>query len=370
MINKNKKILLSAFGIHTGGGIVLLSALNNAVGSKLKFALLDVRTKGLVSNQINSEKVRYVRKSFFHRLLSIFYIARKADVDDVLICFNSLPPLTKNRCNVILFVQAPHFAGLHKKIKYNIITKIRIQIERVWFSAGIYNCDEIWVQTPSMAEALISVYPSIPIRVVPLVDDYLIKKISDCHELKISFHPPNQTTFFYPADAVGHKNHINLLKAWDLLWKSGCKPNLLLTLNPKQVQEITRRSGGNINWCSNVKNIGQITRSEVLVKLKQSSGLIFPSLAETFGLPLLEAKKLGIPIIASERDFVRDVCEPIETFDPTSPRSIARAVLRFMGENESDLQLVNASQFVQLLSTVDAKNKANPMLEKTQSSAD
>ncbi|RYH16174.1 MAG: glycosyltransferase family 1 protein, partial [Alcaligenaceae bacterium] len=67
-----------------------------------------------------------------------------------------------------------------------------------------------------------------------------------------------------------------------------------------------------------------------LEEMGRSSALIFPSVAETFGLPMLEARAGQLPIIASERDFVRDVCNPQQTFDPASPHSIARAVLRFM----------------------------------------
>ena len=39
---------------------------------------------------------------------------------------------------------------------------------------------------------------------------------------------------------------------------------------------------------------------------------------ESFGLPLLEASSIDLPIIASESDYVRDVCEPAQTFDPNS----------------------------------------------------
>lgn len=74
--------------------------------------------------------------------------------------------------------------------------------------------------------------------------------------------------------------------------------------------------------------------------------MIFPLLAETFCLPMLEAKAIGLPIIASGRDFVRDVCTPTETFEPTSPRSIAAAVERFMDVNDSRLSIPDASRIL------------------------
>jgi hypothetical protein len=43
---------------------------------------------------------------------------------------------------------------------------------------------------------------------------------------------------------------------------------------------------------------------------------------------------------------VRDVLDPEQTFDPESPLSIARAVKRFLGLNESPLPLLDATHFL------------------------
>ena len=53
-------------------------------------------------------------------------------------------------------------------------------------------------------------------------------------------------------------------------------------------------------------------------------------MSESLGLPLLEAKECNLSIIASELDYVRDVCEPNFTFNPLSPFSIAHAVKRYL----------------------------------------
>ena len=79
---------------------------------------------------------------------------------------------------------------------------------------------------------------------------------------------------------------------------------------------------------------------------KVSGALIFPSLRESFGLPLVEATKLKVPILASELDFVYDVCQPAETFDPKSPRSIARAVKRFKNIITSIRKVQDPAAFV------------------------
>ncbi len=88
-----------------------------------------------------------------------------------------------------------------------------------------------------------------------------------------------------------------------------------------------------------IHNLGQLPRDQVLELYTKSRALIFPSTLESFGLPLIEAQHMGVPILAPEADYVRDVCVPTETFDPLSPLSIARAVRRFLGQPEAILPI-------------------------------
>lgn len=341
------RVLLSAFGVHAGGGGVLLKSLVLALNRNLKFSTIDARLKNVEPLFDSKDQVTYVRKSFLARFISLYKIAKSADANDVLFCFNSLPPLFRPSCRVIAYVQAPHFANMHKEARYTLKTRLRILIERLWFNLGINNCDEIWVQTLTMAEAIRSQHPSVKTRIMPFVDDLLAKKLS---VLNIS--QPNvecdssKYTFFYPADAVGHKNHVCLLRAWALLERHGYTPKLMLTLVEHEILQLSEQAGMKVDSVRSIENLGRLTRDEVLNRMSVSSAMIFPSLAETFGLPMLEAKAIDLPIIASERDFVRDVCTPIETFDPTSPRSIAAAVERFMGVNDSRLSILDTSQFL------------------------
>ncbi len=326
---------------------MLFKALASALNDDLKFATVDTRLRDKVLFTNCKERITYVRKSFIDRWISLYLLVNKAELSDVLFCFNSLPPLWRPVCPVIVFVQAPHFANMHRGSLYTPLTALRILIERLWFRLGMKNCDEIWVQTLTMAEALTCLYPAANIRVMPFVDDDLSNKLFEsCFEQNEVKCDSSKYTFFYPADAVGHKNHVNLLKAWVLLKNQGYSPKLRLTLTDNEMSRISEQAGVAIDSAENIENIKRISRSDVIRYMVNSSAMIFPSLAETFGLPMLEARSQGVAILASERDFVRDVCTPVETFDPNSPTSIARAVKRFMGVDEQPLPLLDASQFL------------------------
>jgi hypothetical protein len=66
-------------------------------------------------------------------------------------------------------------------------------------------------------------------------------------------------------------------------------------------------------------------------------------------MPLIEASQAGLPVLASELDYVRDVIDPEQSFDPESAISIARAVKRFIGEDEAPLPLKNVAGLMQHL---------------------
>jgi glycosyltransferase involved in cell wall biosynthesis len=98
-----------------------------------------------------------------------------------------------------------------------------------------------------------------------------------------------------------------------------------------------------------IENLGVMSREKLYEAYGETGALVFPSTSESFGLPLVEASRIGLPIIASELDYVRDVCEPVETFDPRSPTSIARAIRRFLAVPERREPVRSGGEFVREL---------------------
>jgi hypothetical protein len=66
---------------------------------------------------------------------------------------------------------------------------------------------------------------------------------------------------------------------------------------------------------------------------------------------LIEAQRRGIPIHSAELDYVRDLMDPVQSFDPESPVSIARAVKRFLARTETRAELLTPDRF--LASVID-----------------
>ena len=66
----------------------------------------------------------------------------------------------------------------------------------------------------------------------------------------------------------------------------------------------------------------------------KSEYLIFPSLKESFGLPLIEGAQTKCFILASNLDYVHEIVEVSDTFNPLDENDISRVVLNAIENND------------------------------------
>ncbi|AEF84125.1 WfbF [Treponema primitia ZAS-2] len=107
---------------------------------------------------------------------------------------------------------------------------------------------------------------------------------------------------FFPATPYSYKNHSILIKTFkyiDILLKK--KITLYLTCSPKEIHN--PYSFKNID----IIFLGTLKHSEVVCLYTKLDVLVFPSFLESFGLPLIEAASFGLPIIASDLPYAREV---------------------------------------------------------------
>lgn len=340
---KLSRLLLYAPGVHAGGGFVLLKALLTSPSLPPIIAFLDERAKEKL--QITSDKAEtlWCEPTAVGRFRSEFRLRSMVKSGDILLCFHGLPPIFRSRAHVAVFLQNRLIIESQGKMRTEGKVRLNIFIKRMLFRVMRYHVDEYIVQTPSMSDVLSQwVGGTIPITVFPFIDGVMYKTEPTEYTQK-------KYDFIYVADGVAHKNHRHLISAWIRLAQEGLKPSLLLTLGERDRFLLDEIEDAKASFDLLIYNAGAIEREGIFDLYRSSKALIFPSYCESFGIPLIEAKGLGLPIIASELDFVRDVCMPCETFDPASPVSITRAVKRFLGVPDSTVQLRNADEFIKEL---------------------
>lgn len=335
----NECLLLYAPNVHTGGGLTLLNSLMKEWPHNLPLiAWLDIRAKDklLIPKDIC---IKWVDTKFRSRLEAELSLFKAGNKKSRVLCFHGLPPLLKNRAKIYLFQQNRILISRVDLRPFLWRVKARIRIEQLisWYLR--FRVDAYWVQTYSMAVALQSWFGSekINIHILP----FMPTRQKVVHKVLLNW------DFIYVADGAGHKNHRKLVEAWIILATQGLRPSLALTLTARDYS-LKQWIESQINIHDlRIADLGELTHENVLDLYYQAKALIFPSKSESYGLPLVEAKQANLPIIASELDFVRDVCLPSQTFDPDSSLSIARAVKRFLGENSSLIEPVSAKLFIE-----------------------
>jgi glycosyltransferase involved in cell wall biosynthesis len=331
-LHQEGKIIIYAPGIYSGGGLVVLKQIINFSKVNDFTLILDIRVD-LDEKNISKSKVMRIKSSISYRIfyeLKLFLFSNKKDH---LICISNIPPLFGFKGKVSVFQQNALLLdrALWKLFPFKSKLKFFLQ----WLVLGLLksNVDEFLVQTEFMKGALAKRLGSSRFLHPRYIINVLNFAKTDLPVIAYSEHK-KKWDFLYVADDQPHKNHKKLIEALIFLKNENIQVTLALTLDN------TSRNYSEIAYQVNkhglqVFFIGRLTRGEIYSAYRNSSCLVYPSLIESLGLPLLEAYSLSLPIIASELDYVYEVITPNYTFGPYSATSIARAIKRQMRINSS-----------------------------------
>jgi glycosyltransferase involved in cell wall biosynthesis len=364
--SQKRKLFVHATNIHQGGGRALLESIFNVAPNCANW-IFSLDSRMPLNESADSEiQVRRSLPSVQQRYSSEKWLAKNVNFGDVVLCLGNLPPLLKLRGHVLVYVQNRYLIDDANLKDFPLKIRLRLWVERFWLSCRVSNVDEFIVQTNSMKILLETrIKGRVPVTVLPFIADNSGYS-RDWHSTlrKTETQTTEHFDFLYVASGEPHKNHRKLIEAWCLLAEAGLFPSLKLTLDKLKFSLLCSWIDQKINqYGLNIVNAGNCAREEIERFYGQSSALIFPSTFESFGLPLIEARQAGLPILASELDYVRDVVDPEHTFDPESNLSIARAVKRFLKVEEQQLPVQDAKSFIQYILRKD--QKSGPVLSPT-----
>jgi glycosyltransferase involved in cell wall biosynthesis len=130
---------------------------------------------------------------------------------------------------------------------------------------------------------------------------------------------------FYPANAWPHKNHGRLVEAFQILRKRFPTLRLIFTGDQGQGAEIRRL----IRDTPSLEHLGYVSAEKLQELMRNAKCLVFPSLYEGFGMPVIEALMVGTPVACSNTTSLPEVGgDAAEYFDPNDVAQMAQAVER------------------------------------------
>jgi glycosyltransferase involved in cell wall biosynthesis len=153
---------------------------------------------------------------------------------------------------------------------------------------------------------------------------------------------PGNRYFFYPANFWPHKNHEVLLIAFQIYRQQadGAAWGLYLTGSEDQRCRTLKELAATLGIDDHVHFKGHVSAEELAHLFSSAGALVFPSLYEGFGIPTLEAMKLGVPVLASDAGSLREVVGDAGLLiDPRNPIKLAAAMARVASSEHLQAEL-------------------------------
>jgi glycosyltransferase involved in cell wall biosynthesis len=147
----------------------------------------------------------------------------------------------------------------------------------------------------------------------------------------------------YPANFWPHKNHSMLLTAFGMFRHRHPESRLQLVCTgfPDERMDALREAVQRMGLRSLVILPGYLSEEELAALLASCKALIFPSLYEGFGMPVLEAMAFSKPILCSNVTSLPEVAGDCALlFDPKKPQEILGAIEQIMTDSKLASSLV------------------------------
>lgn len=149
--------------------------------------------------------------------------------------------------------------------------------------------------------------------------------------------PRPRPVFIVLGTIEGRKNHLMLLHVWArLLQRLGDSAPQLLIIGQRgwECEQVFALLDRSERLRDAVIEMGRCGDEELAGHLTTARALLFPSLAEGFGLPLVEALNSGTPVIASDLPVFREIGQAIPDFlNPLDGPAWERAILAYSEED-------------------------------------
>jgi glycosyltransferase involved in cell wall biosynthesis len=229
--------------------------------------------------------------------------------------FCNLPPFRRNKRSVLYF----HNEGILDQGLY-AWKDLKYYVFRKWLKIFHRKVDTVAVQTDNISNKLVELGIINNIK-LPFFEENLSSNVQ-----------AKRHTFCYPCSGAAHKNLPRLVAAINNM-KGNFNFTFAVTLEScdanreilEKIAVINKSEGREI-----IVNYGLIGKKEVINLYYACEALVYPSLKESMGLPLIEASMCGIKILSSDLSFTHELINNPIVFDPYDVGKIRQVMSEFI----------------------------------------
>ncbi len=175
------------------------------------------------------------------------------------------------------------------------------------------------------------------------VDD-IFKPITEVEQNKIREKYSEGNPFFiFIGSLLPRKNLPRLFKAFELFKQQTKSPHKLILIgDPMHSFREIDQTFSTMKFKKDVLFIGRVTRNETALLLASSRALLFVSYFEGFGIPLIEAFRSEVPVLAGDKTSLPEIGGNAALYvDPFSIQSIAEGMIEIDQNEQLRRQLIS-----------------------------
>lgn len=180
-----------------------------------------------------------------------------------------------------------------------------------------------------------AVYNGVGAHFKRVTDEAELKRTKEAYNLPDNF-------IFYLGNTDPKKNVIGVLQAISILKSKGKLRSKLLMLDiDKDYLLATMKQIGDVSLMDDIVFSGYVPNKDLPAIYSQAQLFLYPSLRESFGIPLLEAMACGVPTITSNTSSMPEVAGSASVLvNPFKPEEIAEAILNLQQDLNLQQQLI------------------------------
>jgi len=291
------------------------------------------RALEILIKDISKVKVVKVGKGkipFFSRHLGFALQLYKEKLDLVLFLANVIPIGYSKRSflfihDLIIYKNPEWFPSGQSFVKKIVLPMSLRKAEKVFAISHATKKD--LVDLFEVSEKKIEVlYPSVDIY--PEIDE------EKEEEVKKKFNLDKRYLFFV-GTLEPRKNLVNLIKAFKKVLEEIPDVDLYISGHVGWHYEKILQTAKVMRGKSNIEFTGPVTNQEKLILMKNSSAFTFVSWDEGFGMPVLEAMKVGVPVVTSGRGGLGElITDKRQIANPADINDIAKKIKNLLLDQE------------------------------------
>lgn len=176
---------------------------------------------------------------------------------------------------------------------------------------------------------LTAVYNGVSEHFKPVTDPAELKRVKE------KYHLPDRY-FFFLGNTDPKKNTKGTLKAFsDFISQTGSDHRLVMLDYDRSELDKLLEEIGNKELINRIVLTGYVINTDLPAIYCQSDVFLYPSLRESFGIPMLEAMACGVPVITSNTSSMPEVAGSAACIiDPFKPAEITEAMIMLVNDTK------------------------------------